>query len=260
MATTGFSSIHEPVVGTRCAICRTAATNAEMGSHSPISRGMAAIPSIGTKVPARKASGNTITNPCIASELRTIIPSGTPNQVKANSPSRSSPARATVSDEAVCHVQHRLARHEYGFQRLAPAGRQFVAQNDLSHADSGVEGGAQIVAQVGQVLGLDRRRRLGLVACRDQLGACLGVDETVAYRPLERVGVQLGDDQAVGGARRQGLDIEIVVDIVDQHDERRSRPGGDGRGHDVETAPLTRVLVDQIDVVLVGGDGSAPAA
>ncbi len=57
MAATGCTSCQDPLEGVPCQIWRTAATSAESGSHSPITRGTTFIPSMGTKVPARKEKG-----------------------------------------------------------------------------------------------------------------------------------------------------------------------------------------------------------
>ena len=86
---------------------RMAATSAESGSHSPITRGTVFIPEIGTKVPARNDNGKTMAKPIpwTASELLMTMPIKTPNQLKAVRPSKMSRTSSTTPQALMCGRQ-----------------------------------------------------------------------------------------------------------------------------------------------------------
>ncbi len=85
--------------------------------------------------------------------------------------------------------------------------------------------------------------------CAGQLPEGLVVADGVADRALERQRVELLLQEEVRHADARCLQIDLVVGLAGQHDDRCGWPTRKSRAHQVEAGVLTEAVVDQIDTV-----------
>ena len=103
-------------------------------------------------------------------------------------------------EQVVDHLQQGLRRGLDDRQVLALLARQRRVEGELGHAEDGVHGGADLVADVGQELILGPARRLRRVLGPPQrlLGTLLVVDVGDGPQPLDDLAGLVADRQAAG--------------------------------------------------------------
>ena len=139
-------------------------------------------------------------------------------------------------DEPIGEVEKRFCRNQDGLERVLLRGSERVTQHDLSDPDDSVEGCADVVTHVGEVLGLGSSGRFGFFFGGDQFGPCLGMDQRVTDRPFEGVGVKLVGGEMIRRTGTQRLDIQVVVNVRGEDDVRSRRPSLDRLSDQVQTA------------------------